>query len=105
MAVIARKPCPLRDRNDVRRSVFTVNRDELSETHGLSSGAYARTPIFHPQRRSASHMRHAGRRLLAGRDLHYIVGIFGDAFDVDGNNFGGWAGCDRWSAGRAPGMG
>jgi len=85
--------------------VFTVNRHELPENARFIVGGIRANPRYAPFAPlriayAACRASPAGR---PGSVLHRRR--FGDAFDVDGNNFGGWAGCDRWSAGRAPGMG
>ena len=50
------------------------------------------------------HMRHAQCRLLPAR-IPTTSRQFESSSNVDGNNFGGWAGGDQWSTGRTPEMG
>jgi hypothetical protein len=53
----------------------------------------------------SSHIRHAESRLSAGPYRATTSRILESFSNVDGNNFGEWTGCDRWSTGTTPKMG
>jgi hypothetical protein len=55
------------------------------------------------RRSDGLHTRHAERCLLP--DPIRSTSRTGVLSNVDGNNIGGWAGCDQWSTGTTPGVG